>query len=287
MFSHTLDWISATLPKQDAKDFALKGFLGAIVPSTKSKGMYGYTNTVHYETGAKRMYSTAREDMGEHFVFSGTTLTNIWSVHGVSPKQLLNTLQDFNGRISRIDFAIDVKGLDLNPQDLSFLKNTANKGHGRTPSRSLVTSDSGGATHYVGSRSSEKFLRIYNKAAQLGLSDKWTRVELEMKGETAHAVGWQSGFLSEAEFFSMCAAMIKSVFDCENPTWQQALSGAGNVFDVPKQDKKDTMAWLISQVAPSVARVILENPSKDVWGWFCDEVDKHIKNQTAGSAPAE
>jgi len=279
LFSHTIDWLSVTLPSQDAKDLSIKAFLGKVVPSTKSKGKYGYTNTVKYDTGVQRMYSTVRPDMGEHFIFSGTTLKNIWEGFGISPISLLIVLIDFNARVSRIDFAIDVRGLPLSPKNLSLLKNDAKRGQGRSPQRSLVTSDGGGETHYVGSRSSDKFLRIYNKAAQLGLDEQWTRIELEMKGETAHAVGWQAATLSETEFFAMCAGMIRSVFDCEDTTWQQALSGAGNKLDVPKQDKKDTLAWLMSSVAPSIARVILENPHKDVWGMFCKEIQDNLKKQ--------
>lgn len=277
MFTFTIDWISATLPKGDAKDFAIKGFLGRVVPSTKNKGMYGYTNTIHYETGAKRMYSTERLDMGEHFVFSGSCLANIWSSSGINPFSLLYTILDFNGRVSRIDFAIDVRFIELSVTKLSSLSNTAKKGAGRAPSRSLVTSDNGGATHYVGSRSSDKFLRIYNKSAQLGEDGFWTRIELEMKGQTAHAVGWQASYLNEADFFAMCSGMIKSVFDCDDETWKAALEGAGTKLDVPKPDKRDTMGWLLKSVAPAIARMLLENPSKDVWGDFVKEVERIMK----------
>lgn len=59
-----------------------------------------------------------------------------------------------------------------------------------------------GWTYYIGSRSSEVFVRIYDKSAELGMPSEvsWMRLEVEYKGRKAAAVlaGWRSAGFAAA-----------------------------------------------------------------------------------------
>jgi len=284
-FSFTIDWLSVTFPQDDAKSFAKKSFLGKTVPSTKNKGQHGYNRRVTYENGTVRMFSTERADMGEHFVFSGSALTNIWQNNNFSPYDLLLSALDFNGRVSRIDFAIDVRGIELSPTAMYKMANIRKKGKGNTPKPYLTVSLDGGETLYIGSRESTKMLRIYNKAAEQKVDGFWTRIELEMKEEVAHAVGYQAAYLSQIDFFRLCAGMIRDFYLVDNDVYVAALSDAGARFDVPKKQGTDTMAWLMNAVAPSVARLMMENPNRAIWQEFQDAVLAVIEREEKKYTP--
>ena len=285
MNTFSIDWISLTMQGDDALLFAKRHFLGALTPTPNPKGMYGYKSRATFDSGAIMLHSFAslllnNEDNAKqhaHFMLSGTTLTKIWKETGISPFEIMQIAEDYSARCSRVDFAVDVRGEILSVPSLHEAKNTS-KTLGRNAQRSLVLSKNDGATAYFGSRQSDKFLRVYNKAAEQGLANTlWTRIELECKGEIAHALGWHASRVSEAEFYSIGCAYIKSVFDCEHAVWAQALSDASATLDAPKQDKKDTIAWLMKSCAPALARLILENPKRALWADFCDEVNRLIE----------
>jgi len=282
MYSFTIDWLSSTFPAVDALAFAKQPFLASIVPSKKTKGMFGYDTQVKYETGVLRLSSKTRDDMGEHFIFSGSSLINIMDRSGKTAFDICQMFDDFNARTSRLDFAIDIKGTNLTPKMLYSMENNRKDKRGRKPLTNYFQNSYGGSTFYVGSRTSDKFLRVYDKASQMGIEgETWLRIELECKGEVAHSLGWHAARSSQQEFYNICCAYIRTVFDCDNEIWQNALSQASATLDIPKKDKKDTMAWLMKTVAPTLARVIEENPSRDVWGEFCERIEEILKAKDA------
>lgn len=297
MYTFTIDWLSATFPSVDAQAFAKQHFLASIVPSKKTRGMFGYDTQVKYETGVLRLSSKTREDMGEHFIFSGSSLINIMDKSGKTAFDICQMFDDYNARVSRLDFAVDVRNENLTPEMLyrasqnqrledaivDGFNGKKSKKRGRRPMTNFFKNSYGGTTFYVGSRTSDKFLRVYDKASQMGTQDneQWTRIELECKGEIAHSLGWHAARSDQQSFYNICSAYIKSVFDCGNPVWNAALSQSSAILDIPKKDKKDTIAWLMKTVAPTIARIIEENPSVDVWGEFCQRIEDILKGKDA------
>lgn len=93
---------------------------------------------------------------------------------------ILDTIARFGGKITRIDLCVDVMGLF--PYDATYdLWDT-----GKPPWPSLIKSPHG-KTLYIGKRSSARFLRIYNKRAEILYRKKldvgfdFYRVEIEVK----------------------------------------------------------------------------------------------------------
>lgn len=94
-------------------------------------------------------------------------------------------------RVSRIDFAVDVFGLDTESVLADWISRWRRgdcKTRAKQTRRSDICRDEKiGTTIYLGGRSSEKMLRCYNKAVESGFSeDEWLRLEMEIKGKPAH-----------------------------------------------------------------------------------------------------
>lgn len=281
-YTFSIDWVSVTMPPNEARLFSCLEQFGAIVP-TSTKGLNGYDKKIAHESGMLHLISNKREDMGEHFMFSGNALRWIWGKYNLSPFELLKTaIDEYSGRCSRVDFAIDVKNVPLVPSELYLLENTV-KGKGRKPKPHLHIEPDGSQTLYIGSRESEKTLRIYNKAAEQGLPSSvlWTRIEMEFKGMNAHSIGWHAARDTQQDFYEMCCAFIAKHFDCDNAIYKEAISQKSAVIALPKPDERDTFKWLVNSVAPSLARLMVENPSRDIWGEFCEAVEKMINRKLA------
>jgi len=279
-FTFSIDWVSITMPPDDARQFASLKQWGAIVP-TSTKGLNGYEKKIAHECGMLHLISTKREDMGEHFMFSGNALRWVWEKHDFSPFELLRlAVDEYKGRASRVDFAIDVKNIALVPSELYKLPKTV-KGKGRKPKPHLHIEPDGSQTLYIGSRESDRTLRIYNKAAEMGLdaSVLWTRIEMEFKGMNAHAIGYHAPRVSTQEFYEMCSAFIARHFDCDNDVYKQAISQKSATLDLPKPDERDTFKWLVKSVAPSIVRLMVENPSRDIWGEFCAAIEAILEKK--------
>lgn len=279
-YTFSIDWFSVTMPPDDARLFSHLAFFGAIVPAS-TKGLNGYDKKIAHESGMLHLIANERADMGEHFMFSGNALRWIWENHNVSPFELIKTaIDEYSGRCSRIDFAIDVKNVALVPSELYKLENTV-KGKGRKPKPHLHIEPDGSQTLYIGSRKSDKVLRIYNKAAEQGLPSSvlWTRIEIEFKGMNAHAIGWHAAKDTQQNFYEMCCGFIANHFNCDNEIYKEAISQKRATIALPKPDDRDTLKWLKNAVAPSLARLMAENPSRDIWGEFCESVEKSLNRK--------
>jgi DNA relaxase NicK len=66
-------------------------------------------------------------------------------------------------------------------------------GNGRPAKRTLITDSDGGSTLYIGSRSSDRFARLYDKGREQRAlpAGKWWRLELEVKGKSSQKVAEQ------------------------------------------------------------------------------------------------
>jgi DNA relaxase NicK len=125
-------------------------------------------------------------------------------------------------------------------------------------------SPNGGNTVYVGSRQSERFVRIYDKAAQLGLAEKqWKRFEIECKGMVARAL---ANMLLQTEnwagVFDDFAQTMLSIPTCVD--YMAFFDGSTSEIGFPKIEKKtDREAWIAEQVTPAVVKHFAEFPDSE------------------------
>jgi Replication initiation factor len=258
----SIDWISVTFKgvSPDEKKWIDNYASHQIYDPTRAAN--GYSDASVSETGVIHMWSSSREEMGHHFVAGGTALRYILAHDGIPSTKVLIDAINARGRITRFDVAKDVKrtpvDYDAIWQELAERRYT---GTVRLPSRHQ--SANGGYTIYLGSWRSDKFARIYNKAAEQNVDGEWHRYELVLKGKVATNL---AKFLAQnndivALFDTVTKAMvtldkfglIQMFYD--NDTITLALPTIEKVTDREK--------WIAEQVMPAVAKHYQEHPDSD------------------------
>lgn len=125
---------------------------------------------------------------------------------------------------------------------------------------SMTTDSRGGATLYIGSRSSEKMFRIYDKHAQtkLDMYRGAIRYELEAKGFSAKRLAKKlHGAGADAD--KWITATVADMVEARGVRFL-GERGAGSAIDLSRQteesDADRKLGWLKSQVRPTVAWLI-------------------------------
>jgi hypothetical protein len=177
---------------------------------------------------------------------------------------------------TRIDIAADLHNSEIN---IPYLYQLWGKGECRTKARTATLlrsmGETSGVTLYIGSRSSEAFLRIYDKAVETGTVGDWIRVECEYKGSKAQEI---VNVLASSENWEI-EIVSRLLGQADFPTysnWMKAL--AEHPIETPraKDTTANTLKWLIKIVAPTLARHVALG--KDTWlVWFMDEYRMRLK----------
>lgn len=176
-------------------------------------------------------------------------------------REIPSLCRDYLGAFSRMDLAVD---METTVTPLEFDSQTTPD---RIKTRSRMESTSG-QTVYSGSRSSERFARVYryfppHPRAHL------LRAEFQLKGRYANAL---AEAIADGEALSGLAAAQGQHFGFQHPCWQpgepvrplkvQSHAQSGN-----------TVSWLTSTVAPLMRRLQREG-KLDLQMWFEEFVMK-------------
>jgi len=256
----TIDWLAFTLHwNQHALINFRNGYdlaaLASIVTGhytswipQKPRNGYSLVVSAADRPGLCVMASEPNSPMGVHISWGGSALRE------VEPRSILRQALAADATIRRIDIAIDIPSAAPDED----LYNALALGSAITQARShqLVTSNTGW-TIYVGSRTSEKFLRIYDKQAEAGLDHPLTRVELECKNDYAEGIAKHI----DQEGYHQFPGIITAFCDFRNVTWwTQNLTSPTLSPGIPKKEKtSDTKRWLMESVAPALAKVLVND----------------------------
>lgn len=276
-FSVCCDWLSVTIPwasiwkGRAGEEFIVREWVAAIFGEENEwhadKALHGYKRGwIHRQLSGWRLLESEPDDrMGIHLQWSGRALQERETV------PLVETAQMLRAAFTRIDLAIDV-WKDAPP--VQFYRALLD-GQITTPAtkRAFITSDTG-ETVYLGSRTSERFLRVYDKAAQLGIPGAWTRIELELKGR--HAQHAAEVLLYRG--LEAVPSFIRAFADCTTPKWFSDAVRASKVdIGIPQARKEtDTRKWLLEVVAGALAREAWEE--WDFLGTFYEAVERAMEN---------
>jgi len=258
--SYTVDWLSYTVAWDMVKHLPLETIdeqFESVQRLTDVRGrwtravaLHGYESAwVCKECGFPRVsISRPNHPMGIHVEIPGQALLQKTSM------EWIERCLDYRGSVTRIDLAIDVRGFGA-PRDL-YDAHQVGKTKTRAQKMRLIL-EPPGSTVYAGARTSERFLRVYDKAAEQGIEGHWTRIELELKGRAAKtatkelsAKGWQ-----------VIPPLIRAFVDCEAVGWYHEAVTSAVTELAPPQPKKmtDTKAWLLGTVASTLARETMED----------------------------
>lgn len=194
---------------------------------------------------------------GLHYQYGGKAL-EWYAANSIKSTDVVKWHHRRGGRTSRIDIAIDLYDSNVSWKDLERELPNAKT---RARKAEIVRNQTGaGWTQYVGSRSGERFLRIYDKTAQVNDPDHHpdhVRIELEIKGRRAKQFTalLVDAIESDTVYALFCAEICAY---CDFESWQlwQDVMGAKIASQATQNHKKstDTVKWLIEQVAPVLAR---------------------------------
>jgi len=241
-------------------------------PTAPSKG---YNNAIQNKQGCKVSWHNRRDDMGVHVQYSGSCLNN-YSIAGATSKMIAEHHQASYDRCTRVDLALDVRDEKLIISKLaSIVKHGSTKV--KTKSYSHILSQDGGETLYLGSRQSEQYLRIYNKAAQQEIAGDWIRIELELKGSRAHQIGVQLAMTKDSEMAAVTRGLIKNLADFDESVWQRVVGDMAVSIAKAQVNEPDTKGWLLGSVAPAMGRYIRETDDQAIVEQFLAIVDSFVR----------
>ncbi len=265
-----VDWISATVKLFDPSLYPywveqMRAWAEklSLIPRQRflpGKGRFGYEMSMRdKETGAIVLFPhLKRLDMGIHLDMPGQACAEVCGLH------LLQELMEMDATFSRVDATLDIHAGGL---DIKSLKNEIERKQADTAAKShqYIISNTG-ETLYVGSVSSEKRLRIYDKAAERGIVADWVRVELQVRGDAADALG---NYLA-VEGIKGIPRVIKAFCDFENPVWVEAMGTEPEVTLETDKRSPNRRRWLMGRVAKSAASESIADPL--FWNDFVEAV---------------
>jgi DNA relaxase NicK len=281
--SFTLDYVAATTKIHSISQVIEHFSYGMSTEEwLTSKAHNGYEHSMRHPYGHYVQWTTKRDDMGVNIHFSGMPLKELHDT-GHNTLDIVYWLCEEEFKFSRIDLAIDVHGVKFVLDDLQRAKFT-----GSVNKKPILIKDGPdneeGSTLYIGSWSSDKFIRIYDKKAITeGHLEEWFRFELETGGKTATKIAKLIYNMTDAQVGKFTAGVMKAMFNADHPDYQAVMDAEPVKVSSTKDVSHSTYDWLMSSIAPVLARVSLELPHRDVMRTFEQEVQKHIRELAAKS----
>lgn len=229
---------------------------------TECYPLHGYNTGTKFQDGRMEFTHTARADMGCHIQWDGNALDTCV----MQPLELVKFLYTVGARFTRIDLANDCQNYGLRAEDATkaIQEKRFKCRCKKTPAWFDPTF--GGWTQYFGTRWSDIYVRIYDKAAELHIKADYTRVELVVKGERAHKAA--QAIISGTDFRALVSGYVRIT------GWEQwdAIMVADAVA-IPAE-KKDTATdhWLLGVCAKTLARRLDESGDDELWFRFLEQV---------------
>lgn len=279
----TPDWITATTKVHSIKQIIERFSFGMGTSDwITAKATNGYEHALRHPYGHVVRWTNKRDDMGVNVLFTGMPLKEIHDA-GYSTLEIISWLCEEEFKFSRLDLAVDVHGIKFDLEEMQRRKFTGSVN--KMPQlRKNGPNAEEGSTLEIGSRSSDKYLRIYDKAGQMDLKGiLWFRFEIELGGRTATKVAHMIKSMTFEQAGKFTQGMIKAMYTPEYEDFLLAMAEEPHKVSSTKETSHQTYDWLMGTVSKSLARVILELPHRDVLRTFEQEVEKHIRELAAKS----
>lgn len=243
---------------------------------TEANGNMGYTDAMINRLGAKVMWNIKRADMGIFVQYAGSVL-NLYRQEGIDAIDIVIYHQEKRGRTTRLDLAIDVFDSGIKPKHIydALERGKAQTVAGRKYSF-IVGSDSG-STLYVGSRTSESMLRVYDKGVEMETEKDWLRVEIELKGNKAREAATLITEREAGKHINLAQRLVNGMIDWPVKVWQQIMTAEAEKLSASRKRESDTKTWLLELVAPSMGKYIARTQDKLIVEQFFEAVELYRK----------
>lgn len=276
-----IDWLSATLPGMAGSIDAAMIAASEIIPGTAhkwtyAKPMHGYKHAARTIDGVTVM--VGREDMGCHISIPGSALA-AFPGGNLAPIMISQALVRQSANFARLDVAVDAadSSLDIHALRDAFVNGEAETGVKR---HRLIESDEGGLTLYIGSPTSTRQLRVYNKAAErrhigdIPTTDDWIRIELQLRDQHAHTACHMIAALSDVE--RIVRTLILQFIDFPtHELWTRIMRGPVAGIGPSYRKRGNVRKWLLSACAVALARELHIDPA------FKAEFERSVRSALA------
>jgi hypothetical protein len=213
------------------------------------RGMLHYTMGAQSENGSVVLWSPKRLEMGTHVTQSGQVFDRLEAL------AVIENALNKGAHFVRCDVAIDVAfRLNLRALKRAFVEGEAIT----TVKKARLWEDTPGETLYIGSKESDAFLRIYDKAAEQNVPGTWYRIELQLKHDLAHLTAIR---LHRAGYAEIPCIVIEFCDWPHNRLWVKATRANCSKSEHASDRKlTNTRAWLCGQVARCLAKEVKVSP---------------------------
>lgn len=292
-----IDWLQFTVQN--------KTFVGVITDILQlqfqlfeelPKGKLGYKKQLFFENISILYDGT--QDMGVHIILSGKGCRFYEQYDSLI--NLIDRINKIEGKLTRIDLALDDKKGDLIPFEKMLSDITkGNVSSKWKTSTELIQRDMEGSkigqTINVGSRTSNTFLRIYNKALEQKIEGTWNRIELEIKKTNAEEL---QKIITIDNVGTLFKGILKNYIRLLEPNkrdknksrwktrkyWDNLIENVEKIKLTRKAEEKsidEKKMWLEKQVGQTLAVISLADGSVDfVYDLIKDNAKKlKLKNQ--------
>jgi len=242
------------------------------------KGSHGYQSRYTCaKTGMECQTDSSNGEMGTNFQLSGTTLEALRRELGGTDSGLCARASHLGGKASRIDLTINIHEGTLTPRAVRDAVRSGKAKPKANVSRFIEgkSGDVEGDTFYIGSPSSDRQFRAYNKAAELGVVNgpAWLRLELELRRVRANGA-FQSVASNGVE--ATVTGHMDDFLDWGNVEYRTALQGPTVApIDIPRRDT-NRQRWLLGQVASALAKELIVDDefANKFWASTLEELRK-------------
>lgn len=278
-----LDWLTMTAPYDMIKlsapqtpqeaDYRMARFLRSYTPLEVKDVLPIERNEPHYHyhytfSQGWQLSLSARQSQGVRLVASGGVLP----VEQSAQRLIYEDLRHYGWRVTRCDIAIDVmdSGSSIEGQ---WFDGLAEQSFKRKYKTDLILNPNGD-TIAVGSRKSDKYFRLYDKAKEQKLDIDWLRYELEIKYRTARnlAVDYNSVLRGGA---STMLAMLDYIPNHIRSGLVTIAGDVGAFKGAAPRTRGNRELWLMTQIIPALQRTKQEDP--DLFNRFLDELISVVK----------
>lgn len=188
------------------------------------------------------------------FQMTGADFSIMHGIPSESDEKILAHMARAGVKATRLDYALDIRGVVADPLetldlfDLGLVQTSFQK----TETQNTSDADAG-KTAYFGSRKSDRFVRIYDKAKQLKLLEEaWLRVELVERKEYAQKA---ADDMHQYGVRSAGTSRLKNVLDFPTLDWWSEAFAAEPVpiGEVPRRPSR-WQQWMSTQVLDSIRK---------------------------------
>ena len=267
--SITIDWLSFTLKDPDKAAAFYERYRGVEEPGLsdgdgidkpKCPALFagevpctprnGYTHGYESPMGVTRFVNPSRPEMGTHYELSGSVLRTLFEQE-IFPFELLHNVIEFGAKVTRLDLAKDAVNQKVNLGSIWWaIKNGRTTGRARDWER--IQGEDGGCTINIGSRQSDKFVRVYDKGVESKTGADWKRMEIELKHDTAKTIARVLA-ANPQEASAVFNELITSMIDMSCKAWRVFFSLEAAI-GLPKIEKvTDRDEWIRHQLIHALA----------------------------------